>query len=35
MNTEQISVIDKLTKIDREATKHDFEKAILSPDTEK
>jgi hypothetical protein len=33
--TEQISVIEKLTQVDREATKFDFDKMSLSTDTEK
>lgn len=31
----EVSVIEKLTQVDREATKVDFDKQSLSPDTEK
>jgi hypothetical protein len=30
-----VSVIEKLTQVDREATKFDFDTLNLSPDTEK
>ena len=31
----EMSVIEKLTQMDREATKFDFDAITLSPDTEK
>ncbi len=31
---QQVSVIEKMTQVDREATKADFEKQSLSPDCE-
>jgi hypothetical protein len=31
----ELSVIEKLTQVDREATKFDFDTLNLSPDTEK
>jgi hypothetical protein len=35
MNNENISVIEKLTQIDRIATKIDFENSSISQDTQK